>query len=41
VQLRRLEHENDRSDSLRGTEFREEDFPELHKVRTAGLENNQ
>jgi acetyl-CoA synthetase len=41
VQLRRLEHENDRSDALRGTEFREEDFPELQKVRTAGLENNQ
>jgi acetyl-CoA synthetase len=39
VQLRRLEHENDRSDALRGTEFREEDFPELQKVRTAGLEN--
>ena len=39
VQLRRLEHENDRSDPLRGTEFREEDFPELQKVRTAGLES--
>jgi acetyl-CoA synthetase len=36
VQLRRLEHENDRDDSLRGQEFREEDFPELQKVRTAG-----
>jgi acetyl-CoA synthetase len=39
VQLRRLEHENDRGDPLRGQEFREEDFPELQKVRTAGLEN--
>ncbi|OJU20917.1 MAG: AMP-dependent synthetase [Afipia sp. 62-7] len=29
VQLRRLEHDNDRSDALRGREFREEDFPEL------------
>ncbi len=29
VQLRRLEHDNDRGDSLRGKEFREEDFPEL------------
>ena len=29
VQLRRLEHDNDRSDALRGHEFREEDFPEL------------
>ena len=36
VQLRRLEHENDRGDPLRGKEFREEDFPELQKVRTAG-----
>jgi len=36
VQLRRLEHENDRGDALRGQEFREEDFPELQKVRTAG-----
>ncbi len=36
VQLRRLEHENDRDDPLRGQEFREEDFPELQKVRTAG-----
>ncbi|WJR75429.1 AMP-binding protein [Bradyrhizobium sp. NP1] len=33
VQLRRLEHDNDRSDSLRGQEFREEDFPELAKPR--------
>jgi acetyl-CoA synthetase len=36
VQLRRLEHENDRGDALRGNEFREEDFPELTKVRSAG-----
>ena len=36
VQLRRLEHDNDREDSLRGEEFREEDFPELQKVRSAG-----
>jgi len=39
VHLRRLEHENDREDRLRGQEFREEDFPELQKVRTAGLES--
>jgi acetyl-CoA synthetase len=36
VQLRRLEHDNDREDSLRGEEFREEDFPELQKIRSAG-----
>jgi acetyl-CoA synthetase len=36
VQLRRLEHDNDRGDALRGKEFREEDFPELQKVRPAG-----
>ena len=29
VQLRRLEHDNDRSDALRGIEFKEEDFPQL------------
>jgi acetyl-CoA synthetase len=40
VQLRRLEHDNNREDSLRGQEFREEDFPELAKVRTAGLETS-
>src|ERR1700709_1691204 len=34
VQLRRLEHDNDRSDALRGQEFREEDFPELQKIRS-------
>jgi acetyl-CoA synthetase len=39
VQLRRLEHDNDRADSLRGQEFREEEFPELQKVRTAGSES--
>jgi len=38
VQLRRLEHENNRDDALRGKEFREEDFPELQKIRAAGLE---
>ena len=36
VQLRRLEHENDRDDALRGVEFREEDFPELQQMRPAG-----
>jgi acetyl-CoA synthetase len=36
VQLRRLEHENNRDDALRGVEFREEDFPELQKIRGAG-----
>jgi len=36
VQLRRLEHDNDRDDKLRGAEFREEDFPELQAVRSAG-----
>jgi acetyl-CoA synthetase len=41
VQLRRLEHDNSRDDPLRGLEFREEDFPELAKVRTAGLETSQ
>jgi acetyl-CoA synthetase len=40
VQLRRLEHENDRGDPLRGEEFREEDFPELQKLRTAGSVEN-
>jgi acetyl-CoA synthetase len=39
VQLRRLEHDNNREDTLRGREFREEDFPELQKVRTAGSEH--
>src|ERR1700710_2206608 len=36
VQLRRLEHDNNREDALRGQEHREEDFPELQKVRTSG-----
>jgi acetyl-CoA synthetase len=36
VQLRRLEHDNDRGSPLRGEEFREEDFPELAKIRSAG-----
>jgi acetyl-CoA synthetase len=40
VQLRRLEHDNDRGDALRGQEFREEDFPELQKVRSAGSVEN-
>src|ERR1700760_3236453 len=40
VQLRRLEHDNDREDSLRGEEFREGDFPELQKVRAAGSTEN-
>jgi acetyl-CoA synthetase len=39
VQLRRLEHDNNRDDALRGREFREDEFPELQKVRTAGLES--
>ncbi len=29
VQLRRIEHENDRANALRGEEFLEDDFPEL------------
>ncbi|WP_456618672.1 AMP-binding protein [Bradyrhizobium sp. P5_C12] len=33
VQLRRLERDDDRDDSLRGREFREEDFLELPKAR--------
>jgi acetyl-CoA synthetase len=36
VQLRRLEHDNNRGDALRGQEHREEDFPELQKIRSAG-----
>ena len=35
VQLRRLEHDNDRKDALRGQEFREEDFPELQASQGA------
>jgi acetyl-CoA synthetase len=40
VQLRRLEHDNDRADALRGEEFREEEFPELQAVRAAGSTEN-
>jgi acetyl-CoA synthetase len=40
VQLRRLEHDDNRVDPLRGKEFREEDFPELQKLRPAGVEEN-
>jgi acetyl-CoA synthetase len=39
VQLRRLEHDNNRDDALRGVEFREEDFPGLQKIRTAGSDH--
>jgi acetyl-CoA synthetase len=39
VQLRRLEHDNNRDDALRGVEFREEDFLELQKVRSAGSDH--
>lgn len=38
VQLRRLEHDDNRTDSLRGVEFREEDFPELQRTRPPGHE---
>jgi acetyl-CoA synthetase len=40
VQLRRLEHDNDRGDALRGQEFREDEFPELQTVRSAGSVEN-
>ncbi|GAC1346894.1 MAG: hypothetical protein NVSMB20_22310 [Bradyrhizobium sp.] len=40
VQLRRLEHDDNRDDALRGHEFREEHFPELQTVRTAGSVGN-
>jgi len=40
VQLRRLEHDNDRDDALRGQEYREEEFPELQSVRAAGSTEN-
>jgi acetyl-CoA synthetase len=40
VQLRRLEHDDNRDDALRGQEFREEHFPELQTVRTAGSVGN-
>jgi acetyl-CoA synthetase len=39
VHLRRLEHDNDRVDALRGSEFREEEFPELQAARTGPTEN--
>jgi acetyl-CoA synthetase len=39
VQLRRLEHEDNREDALRGVEFREEDFPELQRSRPTGHES--
>jgi acetyl-CoA synthetase len=39
VQLRRLEHDDNRDDALRGHEFREEDFPELQRMRSAGPES--
>ena len=35
VQLRRLERDDDRDETLRGQEFREEDFPELQRVRNS------
>ncbi|HKH00963.1 MAG TPA: AMP-dependent synthetase, partial [Bradyrhizobium sp.] len=37
VQLRRLEHDDNRIDPLRGKEFREEDFRELQKPQPAGV----
>jgi acetyl-CoA synthetase len=40
VQLRRLEHDNDRGDALRGVEFREEDFFELQSLRSTGAVEN-
>jgi acetyl-CoA synthetase len=40
VQLRRLEHDDDRGDALRGQEFREDEFPELQAVRLAGSVEN-
>jgi acetyl-CoA synthetase len=38
VQLRRLEHDNDRGDALRGVEFCEEDFPELQALKSKAAE---
>lgn len=38
VQLRRLEHNDDRGDALRGEEFREDDFAELQAARSAATE---
>jgi acetyl-CoA synthetase len=40
VHLRRLEHDNNRNDPLRGSEFREDEFPELQTMRTAGSEQH-
>jgi len=40
VQLRRLEHDNDRGDPLRGREFREEEFVELQSPRSQGSGEN-
>ena len=34
VQLRRLEHDNDRGDPVRGVEFCEQDFPELQALKS-------
>ncbi|MBR0936889.1 AMP-binding protein [Bradyrhizobium jicamae] len=39
VQLRRLEHDDNRDDALRGAEFREEEFPELQRLRSSGSES--
>jgi len=39
VQLRRLEHEDNRGDTLRGAEFREDEFPELQQMRASGQES--
>ncbi|GAB1715741.1 MAG: AMP-dependent synthetase and ligase [Nitrobacter sp.] len=38
VQLRRLEHDDDRGDALRGVEFCEEDFPELQALKSKAAE---
>lgn len=38
VHLRRLEHDNDRGDALRGVEFCEEDFPELKALKSKAAE---
>jgi acetyl-CoA synthetase len=38
VQLRRLEHDNDRGDALRGVEFCEEDFPEIQALKSKTTE---
>ncbi len=38
VHLRRLEHEDNRADPIRGQEFREEEFPELQSLRTRPTE---